>query len=134
VEEQIKLLPLVVKSHNGKTSGKVIKWGPIASELGRDQDAVKQYWTGLKSINKDLIDWTSKEAIQGLTHGQLKWRGKPHKNQSYKPNNNVEAKKRLKKTITYKLSKKPAFPYPGLSYEQHVKRMEDSWLEMYVSV
>jgi len=83
-------------------------------------------------LNKDLIDWKSKEAIRGLTHGQLKWRGKP--NRMFKPNNNERSKKRLEKTIVYKLSKKPAFPYPGLSYGQHVKRMENSWLEMYAKV
>jgi hypothetical protein len=133
VEEQKKLLPLVVTNHNGKTSGKAIRWGPVASELGRNQDAVKEFWKDLKKANKDLIDWTSKEAIRELTHGQLKWRGKP-KRSTWLPNNNVEAKKRLTKTIKYKLSMKPAFPYPGLSYGEHVKRMENSWLEMYAKV
>jgi hypothetical protein len=132
VEEQTQLVSLVVTHHNGKTSGKVIKWGPIASELGRDQNAIKVYWKDLKSINKDLIDWKSKEAIRGLTHGQLKWRGKPTR--GYKPVSNTHAKKRLEKTIVYKLTKKPAFPYPGLSYGEHVKRMENSWLEMYAKV
>jgi len=132
VEEQTQLVPLVVKHHNGKTSGKAIKWGPVASELGRDQDAIRVYWKVLRNLNKDLIDWKSKEAIRGLTHGQLKWRGKP--NRMFKPNNNERSKKRLEKTIVYKLSKKPAFPYPGLSYGQHVKRMENSWLEMYAKV
>lgn len=132
MEEQTQLVPLVVKHHNGKTSGKAIKWGPVASELGRDQDAIRVYWKVLRNLNKDLIDWKSKEAIRGLTHGQLKWRGKP--NRMFKPNNNERSKKRLEKTIVYKLSKKPAFPYPGLSYGQHVKRMENSWLEMYAKV
>jgi hypothetical protein len=48
----------------------------------------------------------------------------------YQPNVGAGAKKRLAKTIVYKLSKKPAFPYPGLSYGQHIEKMENSWLEM----
>lgn len=68
--------------------------------------------------------------IRGLTYDQLSWRGLPILDNHYKPNNNEGAKKRPKKTMTYKVSKKSEFPYPELSYDEHVTMMDDRWLTM----
>jgi hypothetical protein len=129
VEEKKLVVSLVGLHHNGNTSGKAINWREISLELFRNPDAIKTFWRDVKNMNKDLIDWTSKDAILGLTYDQLKWKGKSS-GRAYQPNTSVRSEKRLTKTIVYKLSKKPAFPYPGLSYGQHVEKMENSWLEM----
>jgi hypothetical protein len=65
----------------------------------------------LKCTNKGLIDWTSREAIRGLKYDQLK--------EAFNITPNME--------MECKVSKKSVFPYPGLSYDEYVKKMEDSW-------
>lgn len=64
-----------------------------------------------------MIDWTSKEAIRGLKglkYDQLK--------EAFNITPNME--------MEYKVSKNSVFPYPGLSYDEYVKKMEDSWPEI----
>jgi hypothetical protein len=71
----------------------------------------------LKCTNEGLIDWTSREAIRGLKglkYNQLK--------EAFNITPNME--------MEYKVSEKSVFPYPGLSYDEYVRKMEDSWPEI----
>jgi hypothetical protein len=68
----------------------------------------------------------SREAIwglKGLKYDQLK------EAFDITSNTSVQSKKKLKKTMKmeHNVSEKSVFPYPGLSYDEYVKKMEDSW-------